>query len=366
MSAVVRSANICICGVGQIGSTLLEQLSRQIPVLRQTRKLELRVVALVEYWGCVYQSDGINLVNWKAALESGRGAKTNWPDLIAKLVQLNTASSISIVVDTSASADLITQCYPLALEKGLSIVAANKKGSSGSQKDYDLFQSLTSNAVGPKLYIECNVGAGLPVISSLKGLLSAGDEVITIEAVLSGTLSFIFNTFNATQTFSTVVKMAKQKGYTEPDPREDLSGLDVARKILILARIAGLKLDLSDVKITPLLSQQVLDASSVDEFFTLLQQEDSAYEAKRAMAETEGKRLRFEARLDMAKKSCVVSLVAVPQSNPMYHLQGADNIIVFHTRYYHDRPLVVMGPGAGADVTAAGVFTDILLCTMGQ
>jgi aspartokinase/homoserine dehydrogenase 1 len=294
-------------------------------------------------------------------LEEGRGVSADWPQLFTKLKLLEN----NIIVDTSASGDLIAQYAP-ALSAGISIVAANKKGSSGPQKDYDLFASLTSNAVGPKLYIECNVGAGLPVISSLKGLIAAGDQVVTVEAVLSGTLSFIFNTFNAERSFSSVVRLAKQKGYTEPDPRDDLSGADVARKILILSRIAGLKMEMADVKIVPLLSAKVSAASSVDEFFTLLEAEDAEYEAIRAKAASEGKALRFVAKLDMETKVASISLMAVDNSHPMFPLQGADNIIVYKTRYYSERPMVIIGPGAGAAVTAGGVFSDIILCSMGQ
>jgi aspartokinase/homoserine dehydrogenase 1 len=205
---------------------------------------------------------------------------------------------------------------------------------------------------------ETNVGAGLPVISTLKDLLTSGDRIIRIEAVLSGTLSFIFNSFDGTIPFSTIVKEAKKRGYTEPDPREDLSGLDVARKLLILARETGLEIELSNIAIEQILPPACVKAKTVEDFFVALEANNEVFSKRLKAAQSKNKVLRFIAQLENGKAA--IKLQEVDAQHPFYNLSGSDNIISFTTDRYHDRPLVVKGPGAGAEVTAAGVFAEVI------
>jgi bifunctional aspartokinase / homoserine dehydrogenase 1 len=215
----------------------------------------------------------------------------------------------------------------------------------------------TANKKGVHFSYETNVGAGLPVINTLTDLLLSGDKVVRIEAVLSGTLNFLFSSFRQGVAFSAIVKEAKDKGYTEPDPRDDLSGMDVARKILILSRETGLQLELNDVTVENLVPKDC-QAGSVDDFFSTLTKHDINFEKLRANAEAKGEKLRYMATLENGKVN--VGLTSVGGSHPFYSLSGSDNIILLTTARYHDRPMVIRGPGAGAEVTAAGVFADII------
>jgi aspartokinase/homoserine dehydrogenase 1 len=216
----------------------------------------------------------------------------------------------------------------------------------------------TALAKGVKFLYETNVGAGLPVINTLQGLIASGDRFIKIEGVLSGTLSFIFNQFVPGKSFAEVVKQAKEKGYTEPDPREDLSGMDVARKILILSREIGLKLEFSDITIEKIIPQNCQDASTVDDFFVELDKSNAFFENMVNEAYQQGKVLRYIATLENQK--ITIGLKAIDEKHPFYQMDGADNVIAFTTKRYFDRPLVIKGPGAGAEVTASGVFADIV------
>jgi aspartokinase/homoserine dehydrogenase 1 len=261
----------------------------------------------------------------------------------------------SIFVDCTSSEAVAGQ-YRAILEANVSIVTPNKKANSASWSQYKELKE-TARKKGVRFFYETNVGAGLPVINTLNDLLLSGDKVVRIEAVLSGTLNFIFSSFNSGTTFSEIVKQAKEKGYTEPDPRDDLSGTDVARKILILSRETGLKLELADVAIenlVPVDAQQ----GSVDDFFKNLKKHDAEFEKLRASAEAKGERLRYMAVLE--DRTVKVGLTTVDREHPFFSLSGSDNIILLTTSRYHDRPMVIRGPGAGAEVTAAGVFADII------
>jgi len=229
--------------------------------------------------------------------------------------------------------------------------------NSGSMKEYRKLREIMQRRNVNFLY-ETNVGAGLPVINTLNDLITSGDRILRIEAVLSGTLSYIFNTFNASQAFSDVVKEAKRLGYTEPDPRVDLSGLDVARKLLILARETGMDIELKDISIEQILPSDCMKAKSVEDFFRSLERNNALFEKRRAVAAGKGKVLRFIAKLEKGKAS--IRLEEVDPTHPFYNLSGSDNIISFTTERYNTRPLVVKGPGAGAEVTAAGVFAEII------
>ena len=262
----------------------------------------------------------------------------------------------SVFVDCTSSEDVAAQ-YADIIRQSISIVTPNKLANSGTYKQYRKLHDLADQHNVRFLY-ETNVGAGLPVINTLNSLITSGDRILSIEAVLSGTLSFIFNTFRKGVSFASTVKEARERGYTEPDPRIDLSGKDVARKLLILGRETGLQLEMKDISIDQILPPNCLRAKTVNDFMKELQRSDKVFEAMSAKAEAKGRKLRFIARLENGKASVV--LKEVDDQHPFYHLSGSDNIISFRTERYNDRPLVVKGPGAGAAVTAAGVFADII------
>ena len=237
------------------------------------------------------------------------------------------------------------------------LITPNKVANSGSFQQYQALQEVAKKRNVKFLY-ETNVGAGLPLINTLQGLINSGDRIHKIEAVLSGTLSYIFNTFSPEKSFVEVVKEAKAKGYTEPDPRDDLNGTDVARKILILARECGYSLEFEEVRINPLLSSEALNAKDVDAFYAQLEKENNLYAQKVNEASQKGEVLRFIAKLENGKAS--IGLTSVSKSHPFFNLAGSENIVSFTTERYFNNPLVVKGPGAGAEVTAMGVFADII------
>jgi aspartokinase/homoserine dehydrogenase 1 len=262
----------------------------------------------------------------------------------------------SVFVDCTAS-QRVADAYLSVLRAGISIVTPNKCANSGSLASYRALREVAARH-GVKFLYETNVGAGLPVIGTLRDLLLSGDTVEKIEAVLSGTLSYIFDNFEGEKRFSDIVRKARELGYAEPDPRNDLSGLDVARKILILAREIGLPMELNDVKVESLLSKRAAGAKNVEKFFDVLKRDDAAFEKKKRAAARERKVLRYIATLKNGKAA--VRLEAVDSKHPFYALYGNDNVIAFFTDRYKKSPLIVQGPGAGADVTAAGIFADIL------
>jgi aspartokinase/homoserine dehydrogenase 1 len=282
------------------------------------------------------------------------GEATNLKKFVTKMRELNLPNSIFI--DCTAS-DEVIEHYEEILSSSISIVTPNKRANSGKYESYRNLKLLAiKNDV--KFLYETNVGAGLPVINTLQDLLNSGDKILKIEAVLSGSLSYIFNSFVGSRTFSEVVREAKEKGYTEPDPRDDLSGMDVARKILILAREVGLPLELHHVEVENFLPPACLEAPSVEDFFKELEKANPFFEEKKRHAEQHKCKLRFIACLENAQAS--VRLQEVGEDHPFYTLSGSDNIISYTTERYYDRPLVVKGPGAGAEVTAAGVFANVV------
>jgi aspartokinase/homoserine dehydrogenase 1 len=262
----------------------------------------------------------------------------------------------SIFVDCTAS-EVVADCYEDVMQNSISVITPNKTANSRDMRSYLRLQEIAAKRNVQFLY-ETNVGAGLPVITTLNDLLASGDSIIRIEAVLSGTLSFIFNNFSHEKKFSAVVKEAMKRGYTEPDPRIDLSGKDVARKLLILARECGMDVSMGDIKIIPLLPSALRKAKNVNEFFKMLPEYDEHFYKLQQQAERAGKRLRCIATLNNGKLS--IELRAVDANHPFYNLSGSDNIISFTTQRYRERPLVIRGPGAGAEVTAAGVFAEII------
>jgi aspartokinase/homoserine dehydrogenase 1 len=264
--------------------------------------------------------------------------------------------SNSIFVDCTSSTD-VTAFYEQILSANISIVTPNKKANSSSMQDYTVLKS-TAFKRGVKFLYETNVGAGLPVINTMNDLLLSGDKVLRIEAVLSGTLNFIFSSFEEGRKFSDVVKEAKAKGYTEPDPRDDLNGMDVARKILILSRETGLSMELEDIGVENLVPESCRGNMTVEQFFAAIEQHDTEFEKLRKKAADKNEKLRYMAILDNG--DVTIKLASVDDKHPFYSLSGSDNIILMTTERYHDRPMVIRGPGAGAGVTAAGVFADVI------
>jgi len=350
-----KELHLFMVGVGLIGSTLIEQIREQAAFLKEKRGLELKIVGLTNSTKMLFDEGGIDLANWKELL-SEKGEKLSLPQFVERMKGLNLSNSI--FVDNTASAEL-PQFYEEILGSSISISTPNKQATSGPYEQYQRLKAVAARRGVPFLY-ETNVGAGLPVIGTLEDLITSGDRILKIEGVLSGTMSFIFNNFKPGDRFSAIVREAKRLGYTEPDPRDDLGGADVRRKLLILGREAGLPLEASDVRIESILPQAAQDAPSVDAFFAELEKADAHFEKMAADAAAEGKSLRMIASLDKATNEATIGLRAVDASHPFYSLSGSDNMIVFTTERYKERPLVVRGPGAGAAVTAAGVFAEVV------
>lgn len=351
----IKTLNIFMAGTGLIGTALLGQIEKQFDYLYQSQQLKINIVGVINSRKMYFEPSGIalNKGGWKDKLLQD-GEKADLRQFVERMKQMNLQNSV--FVDCTSSYDVVGH-YEELLRSHISIVTPSKLANSGSYAEYRKIRDLASR-YGAKFLYETNVGAGLPVITTLTDLKNSGDKILKIEGVLSGTLSYIYNNFRKGVRFADVVRKAKELGYTEPDPRQDLSGMDVARKILILARETGLKLEPEDVKVKGILPENCLQAPTVEAFFKELEASNDVFEAVRQKAEDEGKVLRFIAKLE--NEEVTVGLEAVDAAHPFYSLSGSDNIISFTTERYKERPLVVKGPGAGAEVTAAGVFADII------
>lgn len=349
----LNSVNLFLVGpTGLIGTTLLQQIQAQSEHLKEEMGMEINVLGMINSKKNLINSNGINLENWSDEL-SNSDVEADLGKFVEDIIQLNYANSV--FVDCSASKEVTTH-YEELLSKSVSIVTPNKIANSLSLNKYNRLREIARNKNAKFLY-ETNVGAGLPVINTLSGLLNSGDKILKIEAVLSGTLSYIFNNFNGDAKFSEIVLQAKNEGFTEPDPRDDLSGLDVARKALILSREIGVNMELSDISVENLVPDFLEDVT-LDEFLQKLSEGDGKYEEMKIQAEEENKVLRYMAVIENGQVDIV--LKAVDATHPFYNLSGSDNMIVFTTERYKNNPLVVKGPGAGAEVTAAGVFAEII------
>ena len=348
-----RTINIFLAGTGLIGGELLKQIEAQREYLREELAHEVNVIGIVNTRKMMLDPKGISIDRCRTLLESSSEGG-DIARFITQMRDLNMPSSV--FVDCTASPDVVAH-YEEILRASVSIVTPNKKAQSGPYPVYAALKRAARRRGVAFLY-ETSVGAGLPVLSTLNDLLKSGDEILRIEAVLSGTLSFIFNSYRAGTCFSEIVAQARAAGYTEPDPRDDLNGLDVARKILILARESGCCLELDQVDVQNLVPEDCRQTASVDEFFAKLREHDGAFEAQRSEAEARGEKLCYIASLEDG--TARVRLQRIASTHPFFGLSGSDNIISFTTRRYRERPLVVKGPGAGAEVTAAGVFADIV------
>lgn len=349
----IKRVNLFIVGTGLIGKTLLAQMNKQKEYLLKKHSLEFHIVGISNTKKMLLNIGGIDSNSYVDDLEKS-GEPANLNSFTQKMFELNLPNSIFI--DNSASASPV-QYYNDILAHSISIATPNKIANSSSLTLYHQLRE-TAQLKNAKLYYETNVGAGLPVLSTLNDLLRSGDEIIKIQAVISGSLSFIFNNFNGLKPFSQLVLEAKELGYTEPDPRDDLSGMDAARKALILAREMGLQKEISDINVQDILPESCMKATTIELFFEELKKQDAYFETMRKQAESEGKVLRFIALME--GDNAEISLQAVGPENPFYSLSGSDNMISFTTGRYNKRPLVVQGPGAGAEVTAAGVFAEII------
>ena len=343
--------NLFICGVGTVGGNLIDQIRSQYEKLMQTQRLKLNVVGIASSSHAIFSRDGIDLDTYREALAQSAPSDNNL--LLKEVTGMNIFNSV--FVDCTASAD-VAAMYQTLLDHNISVVAANKVAASGS---YDSYVRLKETALkrGVKFLFETNVGAGLPIIGTINDLRNSGDKILKIEAVLSGTLNFIFNKLSATVPFSETVKQAKDMGYSEPDPRIDLSGIDVVRKLVILTREAGYKAEQDDVEKNLFMPADFF-TGSIDDFWKNLPTLDADFEKKRKGIEAEDKRWRFVARMDHGNMS--VSLEAVGRHHPFYNLEGSNNIVLLTTERYREYPMLIQGYGAGAGVTAAGVFANIM------
>lgn len=354
--AGLKTLNLFVVGAGLIGGTLIDMIMRQRKYLCDELMLDIRVVGVSTSKKMYFDLNGLDSDDWRNKLQSS-GGSMDIENYIDHMRLLNLPNSI--FVDCTSSED-ISNRYHEILDASISVVTPNKKAASGPQEYYNEIRALAiRNNV--RYHYETNVGAGLPVIRTIRDFVSTGDEILRIQGVLSGTLSYILNTFEGDTTFSEIVTKARELGYTEPDPRDDLNGMDIARKILILAREAGHKLELADVAVERILPDSYFDGGSVDEFLKKLPQADKDLTAKRDNAVKNGKKLRYVAEVVDGKAS--VRLLEVDANHPAYGLQTTDNLVLVNSRCYHERPLVVMGPGAGPDVTASGVLADIIKTT---
>lgn len=348
-----KELHLFMIGVGLIGGTLIKQIKEQAAYLKEKQSLEIKIVGLSNSKKMIFNEDGINLDNWKEQLVASE-EKTSFVNFIQRMKDMNLSNTIFL--DNTANKEIATY-YETILDSSISISTPNKVATSSSYAQYQLLKQIAEKR-GVQFAYETNVGAGLPVINTLNDLINSGDRIIKIEGVLSGSLSFIFNSFKEGIKFSAIVKEAKKRGFTEPDPREDLSGLDVRRKLIILSRETGLAMEPNHVNIQNILPQACNDALTVEELFVELEKADDYFEALRKEAAAKGKVLRMIAKLEHGKAS--ITLEGVDEHHPFFSLSGSDNMIVFTTERYKERPLVVRGPGAGAEVTAAGIFAEII------
>ena len=346
-----RQLNLFVTGTGNVGRRLLDQLQQQQSFLQQQMRVQVRVIGLANSRKMVFSNDGIDLRTWKEQLENGT------PMSLDKWVEGITSRNLrnAVFADVTANED-VASCYAALLQKSISVVACNKIACSSPYGNYRQLKDL-AREYNARFLFETNVGAGLPVIGTLNDLLRSGDKVHRIEAVLSGTLNFVFNNYIGERPFSQVVRQAQAEGYTEPDPRLDLSGTDVMRKIMILARESGEKTEMEDITNSSFMPASCMQGS-VEDFYEAMLKEEDHFRLLYESAAKEGKKLKFVARYDNGKAS--VGLQHIGPEHNLYHLYGKDNVVLFYTDRYSEQPLVIKGAGAGAEVTASGVFADIL------
>jgi aspartokinase/homoserine dehydrogenase 1 len=347
-----KQLNLFVVGVGNVGSKLLKQIKIQQQYLFDNLKLQVRVIAMTNSKKMLFNEDGIDLENWEDQLEVAERLDMNlFHNNVSALNYRN-----SIFVDNTAT-ESVSDLYAAYLKESVAVVTCNKIACSSNYSNYVKLKSLAREYNAPFLF-ETNVGAGLPIIDTLKNLIASGDKVHKIQAVLSGSLNFIFNNFNDENSFLSVVEQAGVEGYTEPDPRIDLSGVDVMRKILILARESGNKIELNDIENVSFLPKSSLEAATVADFMETLKIEADHFNQLQKNAVENNCRLKYVAEFDQGNAK--VGLKEIPSDHPFYNLDGKDNIVLFYTERYNEQPLIIKGAGAGAEVTASGLFADII------
>lgn len=348
-----KQINVFMVGIGNVGNTLIKQIAGQQKYLLQKENIDLRIAGVANSRKMWIEENGINLRAWKSNFNK-KGKKMNLKRFGERIHKLNLRNSI--FVDNTADME-IAKTYAEFLKKNISVVTPNKIACSSSFEEYSTLKDIEREFRSKFLY-ETNVGAGLPVLSTLKDLISSGDKIIKIEAVLSGTLNYIFNHYNGDELFGDIVQRAQDEGYTEPDPRIDLSGIDVMRKILILIRESGYKYELNQIKSKDFMPAESMKAKSLEAFYKSLTEKEDKFKALFQKADSKGKKLKYVAEFDL--KTATTGLKEIASDHPFYHLEGKDNIVLFYTNRYKEQPLVVKGAGAGAEVTASGIFADII------
>ena len=347
-----KHLNLFIAGVGNVGSTLLSQIQQQQDYVKNNLKLKLKVVGICNSKKMTFDSDGLDLNSWSNVLETG--ACVSPLEFFESAKKMNLRNSVFVDVTANAS---IAETYAHYLKESIAVIACNKIACSGTLDYYQKLKQLSIKYNAPFLF-ETNVGAGLPVIDTLNNLVASGDQIQAIYAVLSGSLNFIFNNYKGDDKFANIVKQAQLEGYTEPDPRIDLSGVDVARKLLILARESGVSIDMDAIENSSFLPNGAMEADSVKEFYTFIESQESVFKAIYEDAQNNNAQLKYVAEFKdgIAK----VGLRSIEKGHPFFNLEGKDNIVMFYTNRYKDQPLIVKGAGAGAEVTASGLFADII------
>lgn len=349
----VKTMNLFLVGAGLIGSTLLKLISEQANELYKEYQIDVNLRGIANSKQMLLSSGAIPLNNWRKNLAE-KGNETNLEDFVNEMKQMNLPNSVFI--DCTASSD-VYPFYADVLSASISVVTPNKMANSVSQEFFNLLHQIARKHNCAYRY-ETNVGAGLPIIGTINEMVTTGDSILRIEGVLSGTLSYLFNMYDGNGSFSALVKQVKEMGYSEPDPRDDLNGFDVGRKLLILARVAGFELEYDDMNVQNLVPESARNANSVEEFFEKLEAANDEFENMIINARENGKKLCYIARYQDGKAT--VKLEEIDRNHPFFNLSGTDNILAIYSSHYNENPLVVKGPGAGANVTAAGIIADIL------
>ena len=347
-----KQLNLFVMGVGNVGEKFMDQIHQQKKFLKENLKINLRVIGISNSRKMLFDEEGIALKDWKSLLENGETAKKE--SFISKVKELNLRNSIFVDITANES---IANVYDQFLRENVAVVTCNKIACSSAFENYSNLKQLSRKFNAPFLF-ETNVGAGLPIIDTLKHLIASGDKVNRINAVLSGSLNFIFNNFSENYNFHDVVKEAGVQGFTEPDPKIDLSGVDVARKILILIRESGYAMEMEDIVNNSFLPAECMNTNNNEDFFKSLTANAAHFDNLLAEAKQKNSRLKFVASFENGNAS--VGLQFIPSDSPFYNLEGKDNIVQFYTDRYVDQPLLIKGAGAGAAVTASGIFADVI------